>query len=222
VNVGKVLLAFIALWIPIPLAVGLDHSRASFYSLQSDKSVEDFASLTTEQAFVKALMAARVPGGIVRKMDCKSEQPKPRLFPSTLALQRTIELIRETDPQYRLLTTDGVINLLTKGTEPELLRVRIKEYRADMVRVPNLAIERLLALPEVRKKSAALKSSEAFRLGGLSSPSDFATPLTVHFKNVSLRDALNLIARAYGNGIWKYTEFSCGGKKKFSLDLIAQ
>jgi hypothetical protein len=112
VNVGKVLLAFIALWIPIPLAVRLDHSRASFYSLQSDKSVEDFASLTTEQAFVKALMVARVPGGIVRKVDCKSKQPKPRLFPSTLALQQTIELIRVTDPQYRSLTTDGVINLL--------------------------------------------------------------------------------------------------------------
>jgi hypothetical protein len=67
VHVGKVLLAVIVLWIPISLATGPDPLRDSFYTigLQSDKSVEGFASLTTEEAFVKALMAARVPGGIV-------------------------------------------------------------------------------------------------------------------------------------------------------------
>ena len=223
-NVGKVLLALMALWIPIMLGAVFDHSRTNFYSiaLQSDKSAGEFVSLTTEKAFVKALIAAREPGGIVRNVDCMNTQAKPRLFPSALALQPTIQLIRESDPRYRFLTTDGVINLLPEGTEPELLRVRIKEFRIDKVRVPNLVIEKLLALPEIRKKSRALKSSETLKLGGLSSPSDFSTPLSMHFSKVTLRDALNLIARAYGNGVWEYTEFTCHGEKKFSLDLIAQ
>jgi len=223
-RISKVLLATVALWIPIVLAVGPDHSIAGFpkIGLQSNKSVEGFESLTTEEAMLKALTAARMPGGIVRKVDCKSEDTRRRLFPSALTLQQTIELIKQLDPRYRLLTAGGVINLLPNGTEPELLKVRIKEYRVEKVRVPNLAIESLLALPEVKKKSAALANSEALRLGGLSSPSEFATPLTLHVKNVSLRDTLNQIARAYGNGIWRYTEFSCGGKNEFSLDLIAQ
>ena len=224
-NAGKVLPALMALWIPIALGAVFDHSRTDFYSvaLQSDKSAGEFVSLTSEEAFVKALIAARKPGGIVRTVDCMNTQAKPRfLFPSALVLQPTIDLIRERDPRYRFLTKGGVINLLPEGTEPELLRVRIKEFRVDKVSVPNLVIEKLLALPEIRTKSTALKSSETLKLGGLSSPSDFATPLSVHFSNVSLRDALNRIARAYGNGIWKYTEFSCPGKKKFSLDLIAQ
>ena len=98
-----------------------------------------------------------------------------------------------------------------------MLKVRIKEFRAQKVLTANLALEKLLALPEVRKRLAQLRLSEGLRMEGLSAPPGASTPQTLHYKNITLRGALNEIARAYVNGIWKYTEFPCDGKNQFTI-----
>jgi hypothetical protein len=221
----KVFFILILFWTLILLVSGSDTADTDLQASvsQSAKTAEtDYVSLTPEEAFVGALIAAREPGGIVRIVDCKQQPSQRQLFPSTLPLQQTLELLKRTNPPYRSEHVQRVINLVPEGPEPELLKVRIKEYQADKVEVPNLAVERLLDLPEVRKKSKELGTSEALKLGGLSSPPRVSTPLTLHLNDVSLREALNLIAREYGNGIWKYTEFFCTGEKKFSVDFIVQ
>src|SRR5712691_1263060 len=107
----------------------------------------DFESLTTDDAFLRALLSAGAPGGIVRKINCSGAPDRRQPFPLPLSLQKMLEFIRKTDPQYRVRIEKGIVNLLPTGREPELLKVRIKEYRAEKVSTPNLALEKLLGLP---------------------------------------------------------------------------
>jgi len=177
----------------------------------------DFESLTTEDAFLRALTLAGAPGGIVRKTSCGGAPDQRQSFPSPLSLRSTLEVIRKTDPQYRLQNEKGVTNLIPRGGEPELLKVRIKEFRAQRVLTANLALEKLLALSEVRKRSARLRLNEGLRMEGLSSPPSTSIPRTLHYKNITLRSVLNEIARTYGSAVWQYSEFHCEGKNQFSI-----
>ncbi len=196
-------------------------SKTSQSLVQGSQSPEtDSYHVTTREAFWNALIAARVPGGIVWKRNCGNVEVKGQRVPSRSSLRAALNRIVQADPQYAWYLENGAINLLPTNGEPNLLKVRIREFRIEKVPNVNLALERLLALPEVTKTAAELRLNQGLKLGGLSSPGRDHVTLRVHRKNVTLREALNAIARAHGHAVWQYSEWLCDGKTEFSIEFL--
>ncbi|MGH9967655.1 MAG: hypothetical protein ACREBG_07445 [Pyrinomonadaceae bacterium] len=210
----------------VPIVFGqssLITNETSQGPVQSTQSAEtDSYHVTTREAFWKALIAARVPGGIVWKRNCGNEEVKGQPAPSGSSLRATLNQIVKADPQYAWYRENGAINLLPTNGEPDLLKVRIREFRIGKVPNLNFALERLLALPEVTKTAAELKLNQGLRLGGLSSPGQDQVTLRLYRKNVTLREALNAIACAHGSAVWQYSEWHCDGKTEFAIEFLIE
>lgn len=98
----------------------------------------------------------------------------------------------------------------------------LPSLRAISSKSTNFAIECLLALPEVRKAATELKLEQGLKLGGLSSPGQEEVTLRLHRKNVTLREALNAIARAHGSAVWQYSEWHCDGEPRFAIEFLIE
>lgn len=73
--------------------------------------------LTTRDAFVRSLISARVPGGVVRTSNCGSEENRLQTEVLALPLSQSLNRITQTDPQYRWQSEQGVINLIPTAGE---------------------------------------------------------------------------------------------------------
>jgi len=207
-------------------AQGVRSSEGNSDQQLLDRQVATHLSgLTTTDALVRVLSVAGVPGGVVRKSRCDAP-PKYRLSPAGSSLRDALEAIVSNDPQYKWQIEDGVVNLLYRNTNPTFLNLRIARFNAKNVRTVNEALDLLLRTPEVQNGVARLHiGTQLFRggLGYYGLPSgnrgDNNQKFTVDLKNVTLREALNAIARAHGRAIWAYTQGDCNGRKFFSLDF---
>jgi len=219
---GLLVSVVISMSLPIMLGQTTQITSETSQSLvQGTQSAEtDSSRVTTREAFWKALIAARVPGGIVWRRNCGNVEVKGQQVSSGLSLRAALNRIIQVDPQYTWVRENGAINLLPMNGEPDLLKVRIREFRVSKVSNLNLALERIIALPEVTKTAGDLKLSQGLKLGGLSSPAQSHVTLRIHRKNVTLREALNALARARGFAVWQYSEWYCGGEAKFSIEFL--
>jgi hypothetical protein len=178
--------------------------------------------VTTQELFVRALSAARVPGGFVWMMKCRGEEPR---FPDDgviPALDEALGLITRLDARYKSRVENGVVNLLPAKGEPPLLKVRLKQFKvnADF----NRALDQLLALGEVKEGAArlGLKRNTMTLLVGPSPIGSRTSTIELDLRDVSLREALNALARAHGRAVWQYREDRCQGAKEFSVEFLAR
>jgi hypothetical protein len=126
-------------------------------------------------------------------------------------LPETLDSIVLADPRYRWELVDGVINVLPVAGEPAFLSTRISELDVRNVTSANRPLGKLQELPEVKKAMTDLRlrwGVTLFASGQLPHPASFS----VHCKDVTLREALNGIARAQGFTVWDYIETHCGGE----------
>jgi hypothetical protein len=182
----------------------------------------DLEHRTVTNAFSGSLSRAKVPGGIVTVSSCPGEEVKHTYpgLPSPLTLREALDAIVVADPRYRWQVEDGIINLMPVRGEPELLDTRIAEFYLENAVSVLAALSRLLELPEVRQRRIELGLKSGLQFGGLQSPNP--RRLTVHLQDVTLREALNAIARAHGYGVWSYTEFHCNGRNEFSIEFLVR
>lgn len=171
----------------------------------------DSQYLTTVDAFSLALNYAGVPGGIIKIGNCEEDTFKQPLRTQGLSLREVLKTIATADPRYRWVHEDGVVNLIPSMGEPDLLKVRIAEFDAESVASADAALSRLLALPEVKGRIAELRLKHGLTLF-VSPVSPNPTRFDVHCKSVTLREALNAIARAQTRAVWDYVEIHCGGR----------
>ena len=158
--------------------------------------------------FKKRMLLA---GGSPRVLDCDGDYFKQVWSPLNKTLRWALDTIVEVDPRYRWQVVDQVINLLPAEREPALLQTRIKEFRAENISFAMDTVSPLLALPEVKKAMDDLHLKHGIA-GFVTSPSP--KPFSVKCENVTLRQALNAIARAEGRGVWDYTEIHCDGRNE--------
>jgi hypothetical protein len=176
------------------------------------------------QAVVNALLDAGVPGGVAKVSDCNEAQTYS-FSPRDSSLRGVLDSIVSTDPRYTWEVKDDVINVLPSNGLPPFFAIRISRFEISQVESPNEALARFLAIPEVQK--AHLKLGPRAVQGGTyvfcpGCPPKETKKFSVSLQGVTLREALNAIARAHGSAVWWFRQSECGGRKSFSLDFAAK
>ena len=185
--------------------------------------VNDPGSLTMPDAFLRSLVATRVPGGRVRMLGCESQEAQQEIARLNSTLREVLDSIVSANRLFTWRAENGVINLIPTTGLPPLLETRVNEFRMDKVASTQSALSALLALPEVKNRIAELRLSEGLNLMVVPTASvPDQHRFDVHCKDVTLRDALNAIARAQGRAVWSYTERQCNGKNVYSIDFLVE
>lgn len=173
----------------------------------------DDHSSTTAQTFIRALSGVSAPGGLVQVFACEADASKPAPQQRGASLGQALDALVSLDRRYRWHVDDGVINLLPASDEPALLRTQIARFSPRKVFSAREALSRLLTLDEIKgaMEELGLKAGIAvFVSPGSRHPKAFSLSLM----DVTLRQALNAIARAQGTGIWEYIETHCRGRNE--------
>jgi hypothetical protein len=175
-------------------------------------------------ALVRALINARLPGGIVRGQDLNNEMEQELV--SQLTIEGFLDNIVLTNPGYRWVIDDGVINLIPAFNEPALLNFRIAEFNADNLVSLDDALNKLLIKPEIQERIAELNLNTGLEIlvGGVRPPGYHKDekPFSVQCQNKTLREILNIIVRSQGHGIWEYKETHWNKHHGFSIKFLVQ
>lgn len=182
---------------------------------------------TATVAFMLAVNDARLPGGVVAIASCGA-QPKYVFAPAGPTARDAFDAIPLTDARYKWEVDEGVVNLLPYEGAPPFLGLRVAAFKTQNARTVHEALGQLMKTPEVeRGVSEHGIGSRLFRGGiGYYVPPEeraekAAEALAVDLKGVTLREALNAIARAHGTAVWQYAEHRCGSNA-FTLEFFQQ
>lgn len=175
---------------------------------------------STLEAFRDALRIEKKPGGIVvLDRQCMVAESKPHVSLDFASSEAALNSIVRQDPLYGWSLEDGVVNLIPTNREPRFLKTQIKKFRLEGELNIHLALEKLLELPEVKSKAAEINLNRGLMYGGLQSPRDTKFRLKFELRNVTLSEALNEIVRKEGTGVWKYYDWTCGGKTDAYIEI---
>ena len=184
--------------------------------LQRTVSGNDAKLVTTAEAFHASLGQARVPGGVIRTINCQGDTFKQTWKPHGLPLGQLLNEITGADSRYRWELNGEVINLLPTSGEPLLLQTHIREFTVRNTTSSLDALNQLIKRDEVKEAMVNLHLKGGLTLiNYLSSPREFS----VHFDGGTLRQALNKIATSQGTDIWDYTETHCGEKNEVTISF---
>lgn len=181
----------------------------------------------TTNALTTALSTAGVPGGIATVTGCGEDVRYG--FPSPGAtLRDALNAIVATNPEYAWRLENGLINVFPRSGDPLFLALRISQLKVSEARSLDEALSEILALPEVQGRVVQLHMSEGYRRIGMS---DLRRPgsapinerrYSISLRNVTLREALNAIARLHGRAVWEYRERHCNDKTEFQIQLLVR
>ncbi|HYM00228.1 MAG TPA: hypothetical protein VEZ90_14845 [Blastocatellia bacterium] len=178
--------------------------------------------MSTTEAFSQTLISAGAAGGLIKVEGCEPDLAAPHRWPEKdVTLSAFLDTITGENPWYRWELTDGALDLVPSSGDPALLRTRITHIHLRSV-VLNNAIHQIISLPEVQQAAVNLGLTPGFvTLQGLA-PLAGRKTFNLSCKNVTVREALNAAALAEGRGIWAYTEYHCGGKNEYTVDVRAE
>jgi hypothetical protein len=192
-------------------------------------------STTTSGAVVSILLSeAHTPGGIVSVYD-NCSQPEVREFSLTeTTLGQGLDYVSRIDATRTWIYSDGVIVVGSNLADRTILSTIIRDVDIYQREPLSLTAQRVLSTPDVRSRiqkgqitelNPDLGFAQVPRPSSASpsepSPSTNAdVPKRLH--NVALIDALNLIAKSHGAGVWEYEQFSCRGKSSFRLNWVTR
>ena len=181
---------------------------------------------TTVDAFKYALANTRVPGGIVEMHNCQ-DQPEERDWnPAGLPLGEVLNSLVKSDPHYRMMANDEIVNLMPADGVPALLNTRISKFDMENVDISNVyaAMNALLELKEVKTaiNEAHLIPPQGTMVGSWLTSAPRHKYFSVHCENVTLREALNAIVHAQGRAVWVYWERRCNGQTEYDFDFAVR
>ena len=173
--------------------------------------------------FFAVLIGEKTPGGLVlvTKRCSQSGTPVQEQTPPGTVRER-LEYLVLRNPEYRVVSENGVFNLLPANSDIEFLNVKISEFNFEINSSPAAVLDRLLNTKEITPKVQTLRLNKALEVGGgLSSPKVEKMMGFVQLRDVTVFDALNSIAKSYG-AIWLYTQSHCNGETLTSLKFPVQ
>jgi hypothetical protein len=144
--------------------------------------------------------------------------------PSSLFVRDVLDSIVRSDQRYEWNLEGGVINLLPKSDSPQLLDVRVAEFKKS-ANVGNL-FRALENTPEVRQRAVELGFSVETPKPISDDPNGFiigpvdSSRFDINCRNCSVREVLNEIARQSGRS-WMYRENNNEGKKTYRFSYIS-
>jgi hypothetical protein len=179
--------------------------------------------VTVARAFWEATNHARVPGGIVSIRGRPEEHKASFTIPADATLREALDRIPSESPSLEWKMNGGVVDLLPPRALPEILNVQIASYDFEDANNGSLAIQELLARPEVEQKARSLGFQPALNEGGMTVyyGAGMKPPpsLPVHLRNVTLLEAVDALMRARGAGLWRYDEGVSNSKSWFRITL---
>ena len=205
-----------------------NHSAQAPRTILDRESLTTSESTTTTNALTTALRTSDVPGGIAIVSDC-AEDRRYVFAPSGSTLKDALDKITFLNPFYTWQLNDGVINVAPAIGDPSLLTVLITKLKVTKARSVDDVIGQILALPEVQRRIVELHLTSGYsrigmrdlrRLGSVSQSKQRNYMLDL--KHVTLREALNAVARGNGRGVWEYRERHCNGTAEFQLQFLVR
>jgi hypothetical protein len=133
------------------------------------------------------------------------------------------------NPDYRWDLRGNVLNVVPAAGLPPLLAAKIRTFdlhTTDQL-TPYPPLRSLLDTSEMRLAATELHLKEGSYTGGLAvardssappEPPKAPSPIDVHLKNISLQDALNAVAQAYGHVVWWYRQRTCQGQVTYTVE----
>lgn len=159
---------------------------------------------TTPDILAQALINADVPGGIAVRSRCGGFESR-FLNPTDATLRGILDAVVSAEPDHFWNVDDGVVNFVPRDNEPLLLRSMVSRLEVRAAE-PNEALSQLLALPEVNKAARFELGLRTVTGGPYAFMIDGSKPerkkLSLSLTNVTVREALNSIARAHGSAVW--------------------
>lgn len=177
---------------------------------------------TTRFSFVISMSNARVPGGIVTIQNCDEKQTGQPTYLFAGTLKEALDAIVKANPKYHWQVDNGVINLLISHDEPALLNVRIDKLKVENAPNINVILDNLLELPEVKAAIVKLNFIPPDMKIILESALPPRKRYTVECENVTVREAMNAIARAHGRAVWEYKEQRCKGETVYTANFVVR
>lgn len=173
------------------------------------------------EALLTILNGSGIPGGVVVLQSGPEEANYSFHTPAGLSLREILNYLTSVAGDCKWQVNAGVVDLLPKERLPEMLGVIIPEFDYDNTDRRTLLEQRLMGLPEIRKRAIELGLEPAQLDTGLSvyiPPGETRPTLqTFHLKDVTLLQALNAIATVRGGGVWRYIERMDRGKRYFLI-----
>ena len=143
---------------------------------------------------------------------------------SQMTIEGLLNNIISITPGYRWVIDDGVVNLIPAFNEPTILNFIVTEFDADDLISLDDARNRLLEMPALQKRSAELylNTGLEIRVGGVRPPGSPRDSFSVHCRNKTLRETLNIMVRSQGRGVWEYRETHWDKHHGFSITFPIQ
>jgi hypothetical protein len=114
--------------------------------------------LNAASAFQTLMASTGIPAGETLEEGCTFKQG-PTVHPKGRTLAEILDSFAGAGSAYRWEVSDGVIDLLPSKGLPDLLQVRIEEFRWEAEEVASAPVF-LFALPEVQQAAAALRLAQ--------------------------------------------------------------
>ena len=141
-------------------------------------------------------------------------------------LRALLDAAAAAEPDYGWTVNNGVVNWIPRYDQSKFLNTTVTKLEISDAQTTSAALEELLALPEVQKQ-ARFELGVRTVTGGLygynvSGKKVETKRISVSAQALTVREALNAIARAGGNGIWILIRGEClapDGRKFFSIDF---
>jgi len=182
------------------------------------------------EGLADVLRAARKPGGIARIHKRGSVERKlTTLVNDPVRIAAALDTLISTEPEYKWVLENGVVNILPKKELPSLLSVQVRIFEAKNTASMHDLVAKLLASPEVKKAQVEFHlEANPLRFGfdRLNHPSTESTEekrtLDVQCRNCTVREVLNRIVRAHGFAVWAYDEYELQETKRFQIGIVSQ
>ena len=217
-----------ALLIGIPRFIWSQKAIDSTDILNRPSEGVQLSNATTPDILAQALTNAGVPGGIAVRSNCGVLEHR-FLSPSKKTLRGVLDAVSSADPEYSWNVDHGVVNFVSRDDEPRLLKTIVSKLEVSSAE-PNEALSQLLALPEVAKAAGGELGFQTVTGGPYAFMMDGSKPerqkVSLSLTNVTVREALNAIARTHGTAVWILVrQDDCGpnhARKFFDLHFISR
>ena len=220
--------AAVALLVGIPQRTSSQKVTDSTDILNRPMGGVQLSNRTSPDILAHALINAGVAGGIAMRSYCGGFKSR-FLSPTSSTLRGVLDAVVSAEPEYSWNVDEQVINFVPRDNEPLFLRSMVSRLEVREAE-PNEALYQLLALPEVDKVvrvelglHTVTGGPYAFTMDGRKHE---RKKVSLSLTNVTVREALNAIARAHGSAVWiLIKQEDCGlsnGRKFFDLHFISK
>jgi hypothetical protein len=179
---------------------------------------------STRDSFFYSMLSTRVPGGMVSIQNCDREHPRRPTPLSSGTLRETLDTIVKGDLEWSWQIDNGVVNLLPVQDGADLLNVYISKFKVENAQSLDAIVDNLLQLPEVKVAIAKLQLIGGTKIivQPMSVDPEKRPKYSVECNDMTVREALNAIARINGRAVWEYKEQHCDGKTVYTLDFVIE